>query len=55
MTKKYQCAIYGREYNPQKGEPLPNIPPGGDFSALADGWKTTVCGAAKRFFNRSCD
>jgi rubredoxin len=55
LTEKYKCAICGHEYDPQKGEPLQNIPPGREFTALADDWKCPVCGAAKRFFNRSCD
>ncbi|MEI7856227.1 MAG: rubredoxin [Methanomicrobiales archaeon] len=55
MTEKYLCAICGHEYNPDKGEPLQNIPPGRDFVSLADDWQCPVCGAAKRFFNRSCD
>jgi rubredoxin len=53
LTEKYQCAICGHEYDPKKGEPLQNIPPGKDFETLADDWTCPVCGAAKKFFNRS--
>ncbi|MFA6224826.1 MAG: rubredoxin [Methanoregula sp.] len=55
MTEKYQCALCGHEHNPEKGEPLQNIPPGKEFISLPEDWVCPVCGAAKRFFNRSCN
>ncbi|MDO9327074.1 MAG: rubredoxin [Methanoregula sp.] len=55
MTEKYSCAICGHEYNPDKGEPLQNIPPGRQFTDLPEDWVCPVCGAAKRFFNRCGD
>jgi rubredoxin len=55
LTEKYVCAICGHEYNPDKGEPLQNIPPGKEFVSLPEDWVCPVCGVAKRFFNRSCN
>jgi rubredoxin len=49
MTK-YVCTICGHEYNPEKGEPLQNIPPGTAFLALSADWTCPVCGAAKKLF-----
>ncbi|PKL57905.1 MAG: rubredoxin [Methanomicrobiales archaeon HGW-Methanomicrobiales-5] len=53
MTEKYVCAICGHEYNPDKGEPLQNIPPGKEFAALPEDWLCPVCGASKKSFSRS--
>jgi rubredoxin len=52
LSENYTCAICGHIYNPQKGEPLQNIPPGKEFSELPDDWQCPVCGAAKKFFKR---
>jgi len=54
LSEKYQCAICGHEYDPEKGEPVQNIPPGREFASLPEDWQCPVCGAAKKFFNRSC-
>jgi rubredoxin len=52
LLENYTCAICGHMYDPQKGEPLQNIPPGKEFSELPDDWQCPVCGAAKKFFKR---
>jgi rubredoxin len=49
MTK-YVCQICGHEYDPEKGEPIQNIPPRTPFSALPADWECPVCGAAKKLF-----
>lgn len=48
----YTCMICGHVYNPEKGEPLQQISPGKDFSALAGDWTCPVCGAEKRLFQK---
>ena len=48
----YVCTICGHVYNPEKGEPLQNIPPGIEFSVLFEDWQCPVCGAAKKDFRK---
>jgi rubredoxin len=50
--EKYTCNICGHVYNPEKGEPAQNIPPGRDFSDLPDDWKCPICGASKKNFRK---
>jgi len=47
---RYVCAVCGHVYDPEKGEPLPNIFPGMAFAALPDDWQCPVCFAAKNEF-----
>ncbi|HSQ93628.1 MAG TPA: rubredoxin [Methanoregula sp.] len=46
----YVCLICGHVYNPEKGEPIQNIPPNTAFSALPADWVCPVCGAEKKLF-----
>jgi rubredoxin len=50
IMDKYVCAICGHEYNPEKGEPLQDIPAGIAFENLPDSWACPVCGAKKHLF-----
>jgi rubredoxin len=50
MMEHFTCTVCGHVYNPEKGEPLQNIPPGIDFSALPDDWQCPICGASKQQF-----
>ena len=52
MMEKFTCSICGHTYNPEKGEPLQNIPPGKDFDTLPGTWQCPICGALKKSFNR---
>lgn len=52
MTK-YACQICGHEYDPVKGEPKLNVPPGMAFFALPADWVCPVCGAEKRLFRET--
>ncbi len=49
----YTCQICGHVYDPEKGEPQDNIPPGSDFSKVPESWQCPVCGASKGKFARS--
>jgi len=48
----YKCTICGHVYDPEKGEPLQNIPPGTDFSALPADWRCPGCRAEKPLFDK---
>ena len=48
--KKYVCGVCGYVYDPAKGDPEGNIPPGTAFYDLPDDWSCPVCGAAKDQF-----
>ena len=41
---KYKCTICGYIYDPEKGDPKGNIPPGIPFDELPDKWVCPVCG-----------
>jgi flavin reductase (DIM6/NTAB) family NADH-FMN oxidoreductase RutF/rubredoxin len=49
---KYECTVCGYVYDPEKGDPDGNIPPGTPFEKLPDGWVCPVCGAAKSDFKK---
>ncbi len=49
---KYVCTVCGYVYDPEKGEPETNTPPGTPFESLPDGWVCPVCGAAKDMFEK---
>lgn len=48
--KKYECTVCGYEYDPEKGDPDGNIPPGTAFEDLPDDWVCPICGAGKSDF-----
>jgi len=48
--KKYACQICGYVYDPEKGDPDGQIPPGTPFENLPVSWICPVCGAAKDQF-----
>lgn len=47
---KYKCTICGYIYDPEKGDPESNVPPGTSFDDLDDDWICPVCGAGKEDF-----
>jgi rubredoxin len=47
---KYVCTVCGYIYDPEKGDPTQNIPPGVAFKELPDSWLCPVCGAPKDAF-----
>jgi flavin reductase (DIM6/NTAB) family NADH-FMN oxidoreductase RutF/rubredoxin len=49
---KYECQVCGYIYDPAKGDPDGNIPPGTPWEKLPDGWVCPVCGAAKSEFKK---
>jgi rubredoxin len=48
--KKYVCGVCGFVYDPAKGDPENNVPPGTAFENLPDKWVCPVCGASKDQF-----
>lgn len=48
--KKWRCTVCGYEYDPEKGEPLSDTPPGTPFESLPDDWVCPMCGAPKSDF-----
>lgn len=49
MTK-YVCTACGYVYDPAKGDPQNDIPPGTPFEKLPDTWVCPECGAPKSDF-----
>jgi len=49
--QKYVCNVCGYVYDPEKGDPEGNIPPGTSFEKLPDDWTCPVCGAPKSEFS----
>ena len=49
---KYKCSVCGYIYDPAKGDPESNTPPGTPFEKLPDDWTCPVCGAAKSEFEK---
>ncbi|MEZ0535901.1 rubredoxin [Caldicellulosiruptoraceae bacterium PP1] len=50
---KWVCTICGYEYDPEKGDPDNNIPPGTKFEDLPDDWVCPVCGVGKDMFDKA--
>ena len=44
---KYRCSVCGTIYDPAKGTPARNIPPGTPFEDLPANWQCPVCGSSK--------
>ncbi|MFA5974654.1 MAG: rubredoxin [Elusimicrobiota bacterium] len=49
---KYRCTVCGYLYDPAKGDPEGNIPPGTAFEDLPDGWQCPRCHASKELFEQ---
>lgn len=47
---KYRCEVCGYVYDPEKGDPDGDIPPGTPFEDLPDDWICPICGAGKGDF-----
>jgi hemerythrin-like domain-containing protein/rubredoxin len=47
----YVCKVCGYVYDPAKGDPKRNIPPGIPFEQLSDDWTCPVCNAPKSRFS----
>jgi rubredoxin len=48
---KHICEVCGYVYDPAKGDPYSNIPPGTAFADLPDDWVCPDCGAPKDTFS----
>ncbi|RJO71509.1 MAG: rubredoxin [Myxococcales bacterium] len=48
--QKYVCKSCGFIYDPAKGDPASDIPPGTPFEKLPDDWTCPVCEAEKSQF-----
>ena len=49
--KRYICTNCGYIYDPAKGDPMGDIPPGTAFDALPEEWVCPMCYAAKSAFD----
>ena len=47
---KYICDVCGYIYDPAKGDPANNVPPGTPFERLPDDWRCPECGVPKTLF-----
>lgn len=47
---RYTCSVCGYVYDPEKGDPEGNVPPGTRFEDLPEGWVCPVCGAGRDQF-----
>ena len=50
IQKKHQCKDCIYAYDPRRGDPSQNIPPGVPFSDLPDSWVCPMCKAPKNRF-----
>lgn len=49
-VKKYRCTVYDYIYDPARGDPAADIPPGTAFEDLQDDWVCPDCGLGKDLF-----
>ena len=49
--KKFKCVICAFVYDPAKGDPGLNIPPGTSFEDLPDDYECPICGAGADMFD----
>jgi rubredoxin len=49
--KKYICDVCGYIYDPAKGDPENDIPPGTAFEQLPEDWVCPECGVPKTQFS----
>ena len=47
---KWQCAVCGYVYDPEKGDPDAGVEPGTAFEDLPVEWVCPICGAARDQF-----
>ena len=50
--KKYRCKKCGWVYDPKKGDPISDIPPGTPFEELTEDWICPRCYAPKSEFEK---
>jgi rubredoxin len=50
LMKKYICDVCGYIYDPAKGDPENDIPPGTAFEQLPEDWLCPECGVPKTQF-----
>ena len=48
---RYICTRCGYVYDPEKGDPLNNVPPGVEFEDLPEGWVCPLCYAEPEHFD----
>lgn len=51
--KKFKCVICAYVYDPEKGDPSLNIPPGTSFEDLPDDYECPICGAGTDMFEEN--
>jgi len=49
---KWECLVCGYIYEPEKGDPDGNIPPGTPFEDIPDSWVCPSCSADKTQFKK---
>jgi rubredoxin len=49
---KWECLVCGYIYEPEKGDPDGNIPPGTPFEDIPDSWVCPNCSADKTQFKK---
>jgi len=52
MDNKWICRICNYVYDPAKGDPDADVPPGTAFEDLPDDWVCPECGADKESFDK---
>ncbi|HOX39183.1 MAG TPA: rubredoxin [Candidatus Brocadiia bacterium] len=50
--EKWECAMCGYVYDPEKGDPDNDVPPGTAFEDIPEDWVCPVCGASKEEFEK---
>lgn len=49
--RKYKCRVCNYIYDPERGEPRTNTPPGTSFEDLPETWRCPKCGVPKFKFS----
>ena len=49
---KYRCTVCGYIYDPEKGDPEGNVPPGTAFENLPEDWQCPECHVPKDMFEK---
>ena len=53
--QKWICQVCDYVYDPAKGDPTQDIPPGTPFEDLPDDWQCADCGVGKKDFEPVID